>query len=382
MRKKASGVSPSELRVLVVSLSTYRSAFNDGKLAELGKRVREVTAVAADAETLWGSSDGSRSGPRYSVLVLESRFAWSNAITQLVGVRRAAEAVSPNLVHVECEPWQFVAIQAVSAARRLNVPVGIQFAENGPMLEGAGGKLRRSVAKVVLRRCSYALGWSTGSARLAEKLAPRIWIGTSPGTGVATNQLPLSPPDERRWFGSGSGPKIAFVGRFAPEKGLAEFLNVADLLVQRVPIRAAIAGGSATDPTIHGWIATRSWARAHGVLGRPDVADLLSAADVLVCPSRTTARVKEQFGKTAAEAMALGTPVFAFDCGALPEVIGAGGVVVPEGDTRGLAEALERYFSSSSATRGEIEKQALVEAERFTDARLADDLVTIWSRFA
>ena len=36
------------MRALIVSLNTYSSSFNDEKLAELGRRVESVTAVAGD----------------------------------------------------------------------------------------------------------------------------------------------------------------------------------------------------------------------------------------------------------------------------------------------------------------------------------------------
>jgi glycosyltransferase involved in cell wall biosynthesis len=117
----------------------------------------------------------------------------------------------------------------------------------------------------------------------------------------------------------------------------------------------------------------------HGILARPKVAELLAAADVLVCPSRTTAFAKEQFGKTPVEAMSLGTPVFAFDCGALQEVIGDGGVVVREGAVDVLVDELEQHFQASVTARTELAKRARERAARFSDAALAEGLIQIWS---
>ncbi len=370
------------MRILVVSLSTYSAPFNDGKLAKLGLRGIDVTAVAGDVPTLWGGEGASRSGDGYRVQVLKTRFHRRNATTLLRNLGRVSSVAEPDLIHIECEPWQGVAVQSVLLAGKLRLPVGIQFAENGPVLRGAAGALRRFFARRVLGRCRYAIGWSSGSTAVARDLAPSILLETYPGTGVSeSDQAADSFDDPDRWFGPGSAehPRLAFVGRFAPEKGLEDFLGLAELLAERLPVRVAIAGGESSHPLLNGWLRSHPWARAHGVLGRPQVTELLAAADVLVCPSRTTSFAKEQFGKTAVEAMAVGTPVFAFDCGALREVIGNGGVVVAEGASVALRDELERYFRSSAAARRQLADQARTRATQFTDAALAEGLIRLWS---
>src|SRR5204863_7711185 len=54
--------------------------------------------------------------------------------------------------------------------------------------------------------------------------------------------------------------------------------------------------------------------------------------DVLVIPTQTTERIREQFGRVIVEAMACGVPVIGSTCGAIPEVIGEAGLAFPEGD--------------------------------------------------
>ena len=69
-------------------------------------------------------------------------------------------------------------------------------------------------------RCSYAVGWSSASATIAEQLAPGIFTTTFPVSGVSTSPVVGGSAD--MWFGAGSDsfPRLAFVGRFAPEKGI------------------------------------------------------------------------------------------------------------------------------------------------------------------
>lgn len=74
-------------------------------------------------------------------------------------------------------------------------------------------------------------------------------------------------------------------------------------------------------------------------VSREDIANLYRRASVVACPARF-----EGFGFPAAEAMACGTPVVASDGGALPEVVGEAGLIVPAGDAGALAQGLTRVL--------------------------------------
>ncbi|MEL7545008.1 MAG: glycosyltransferase family 4 protein [Pseudomonadota bacterium] len=70
-------------------------------------------------------------------------------------------------------------------------------------------------------------------------------------------------------------------------------------------------------------------------LTRAELAREFQSATLLVSPS-----LYEGFGLPAAEAMACGTPVIVTDGGALPEVAGDAGIIVPKGDASALARAV------------------------------------------
>jgi glycosyltransferase involved in cell wall biosynthesis len=81
-----------------------------------------------------------------------------------------------------------------------------------------------------------------------------------------------------------------------------------------------------------------------------------SSLDVLVVPSRTTRNWAEQFGRVIVEAMARDVPVVGSSSGAIPEVIGDAGLVVPEGDVEALAAALTRLRAEDDLRRTLVER--------------------------
>jgi glycosyltransferase involved in cell wall biosynthesis len=99
---------------------------------------------------------------------------------------------------------------------------------------------------------------------------------------------------------------------------------------------------------------------------------------VLVLPSLTTPTWKEQFGHVLVEAMACGVPVIGSDSGAIPEVIGDAGLIVPEGNVDALADAIQSLISAPAlrvdlAARG----RSRVQAE-YTNDSVARRLAAFW----
>jgi len=74
---------------------------------------------------------------------------------------------------------------------------------------------------------------------------------------------------------------------------------------------------------------------------RPDVYDLISAADVLVHPS-----LSDSFGQVIVEAFALGKPVIASDVGIAQEIIenGVNGFIFPPGNAEALSKAILTFL--------------------------------------
>jgi glycosyltransferase involved in cell wall biosynthesis len=141
---------------------------------------------------------------------------------------------------------------------------------------------------------------------------------------------------------------VTLVGRLHPVKGHLVALDALELVRAAVPTaRLLLVGGEDPNEPAH---ATRVRARVaeRGLDGavvdlghRDDALEVVAASDVVLVPSVPDDRGfgREGFGLVALEAMAAGTPVVASADGALPEVLGGCGVLVPPGDVRALADA-------------------------------------------
>jgi glycosyltransferase involved in cell wall biosynthesis len=146
---------------------------------------------------------------------------------------------------------------------------------------------------------------------------------------------------------SDQGPTIGYIGRLLPGKGLN---LLADSLgkLKSLPWQLLVVGDGPEREEFEGKL------RASGLLDRVEftgaitydlIPEYFKRLDVLVIPTQTTKRIREQFGRVIVEAMASGVPVIGSTCGAIPEVIGDAGLTFPDGDADALAEALRRMVS-------------------------------------
>ena len=143
-------------------------------------------------------------------------------------------------------------------------------------------------------------------------------------------------------------PYVLFVSQVHPRKNL-EVLRAAmtQLAADGFPHQLVVVGGAAQDRPDSAALVQQAAAALPGAPGRvvllqdlPEdaVADLMAGASAFCLPS-----LMEGFGLTALEAMSCGVPVVVSDRGALPEVVGDAGLVVPptvEAVAAGLAGVL------------------------------------------
>jgi glycosyltransferase involved in cell wall biosynthesis len=140
---------------------------------------------------------------------------------------------------------------------------------------------------------------------------------------------------------------VGFIGRLVPEKGL-RLLMAALGRLPSLPWKLLLVGAGPLEQEIR-----RDWmAKFPGrivlipAVPYESVPRYLRCSDIFVLPSNSTPHWMEQFGLTLAQAMMLGIASIGSSSGAIPEVLGPGGIVFEEGNTEQLVRALEELLSS------------------------------------
>jgi len=160
-----------------------------------------------------------------------------------------------------------------------------------------------------------------------------------------------------------------------PLKGLRFLIEAyAALAAERPNLELVVVGRLREGPTAQ-WLdrlGLRDKVRFEHDLTGEGMARLFGEATICVTPS-----LYEGFGLPAAEAMACGSPVVVTDGGALPEVVGDAGVVVPAGDPGALRDALAALLDDPERRRA-LGAAALARAQaHFSWDRVAERYETI-----
>jgi glycosyltransferase involved in cell wall biosynthesis len=192
-------------------------------------------------------------------------------------------------------------------------------------------------------------------------MPPVNWSGTV-YHGLPTDLLPFK--QEPR------GEYLAFLGRISPEKRPDRAIEIASKAGLPLKIAAKVddADRAYWDRVIAPLVSSHPNVEFIGEINEHQKADFLGNAKALLFPIDWP----EPFGLVMIEAMACGTPVVAFRCGSVPEVIdeGASGLIVESVD-----EAVEKIDQVLQLDRRKV--RATFE-KRFTALRMARDYLDIY----
>ena len=188
--------------------------------------------------------------------------------------------------------------------------------------------------------------------------------------GTVYHGLPVQALKE----GAGQGGYLAFLGRICPDKGILPAIKIARRAGWKLKVAAKV------DPADRDYfrdqvkpVLDRSpHVEFIGEIGDAQKSDFLGNAKALLFPISWP----EPFGLVMVESMACGTPVIAFDCGSVPEIMedGLTGFVVKDVDQAVAAIGqVDRLFRPTIRARFE---------ERFSVSAMAREYLKIYENLA
>jgi glycosyltransferase involved in cell wall biosynthesis len=213
------------------------------------------------------------------------------------------------------------------------------------------GRLRRRVAL----RSALAVSKRTiaVSTALADHMSRELWIPRARIAMVSNGvrRPPPGPKTIRAELGLSVDDRLLVaVGNLYPVKGHRHLIDAMSLLAWRHPtLHLAICGRGDLAEALATQARDSGLERRVHLLGlRSDVSAVVAAADIFVMPS-----LSEGLPLALLEAMVAGSAIVATAVGEVSAALeqGAAGVLVPAGDPRALAVAIERLLNDQQLAR-------------------------------
>jgi len=287
-------------------------------------------------------------------------------IRVVTGWQRALETFQPDILLGLDEPYCMQTWRFLSWAKNRKVPFVFLSCQNiDRMLPPPFSILEKRVMALAdgawfLNTDAYARANRRGFQGLGRVIPLGINPKSFPGLDGAPGNFREVELDR---FSAG------FVGRLVPEKGVEDLVQAC----HKAKMWLTIVGDGPERGNLQRLAdklkVTTEWM---GEVPSTGIFYAYRRMDVMVLPSRTTRRWKEQFGRVLVEAMASSTPIVASNSGEIPNVVGDAALLYPEGDVKALTNRLVMVRNDESLRKDLIEKGRKRVLDNYTWPRVAE----------
>jgi L-malate glycosyltransferase len=293
----------------------------------------------------------------------------------------------PDHIHIEEDPHSAIGVEistlACLVARRATISFFI-WDNLARQLAFPKNVVKTALTRYSFGRCSLVVCGNSEGQRLLRDV--KGWTRSSvvlPQIGLDPREYVAPLPDglaER--LGKDDGTVlVGCFGRLVPEKGVIVLLE-ALARVSHLRWKLLVVGSG----PLSGDIRTR-WRDQFGdrlmlldAVPHDQVSQYLRCLDLFVAPSYGIPSWKEQFGLTLAQAMMAGVACIGSSSGAIPEVLGPGGLIVAENNVTELAGALERMLASAELRHMYGDAARIFAMERYSETAVARAYLTAFQR--
>jgi glycosyltransferase involved in cell wall biosynthesis len=387
MNFRKASIEPNRVRVVNILTSSLTIRFLEGQPEYFEKEGFEIVVVSSPGEEL---SEAQRKGVQTVAVPMAREISPWNDLLSLWRIRRVLSRLRPTITNVATPK---AGLLGGIAAWTCRVPCRY-YSVIGLRCETTTGFKRKLLvlAERIACLCAHrvicvsesmrqkAIGLGIVDASRTVVLASGSYAGVDPKRFAPTPEVLRRADQLRGKLGiPREAPVVGFVGRLTRDKGIAELVEAYSRLRELFPALRLLLVGEVEEADPLPAETHRLIEREPQIIHTGFVEDPLlyyHMMDVLAFPTH-----REGFGNAALEAHAAGKPVVAARAtGVVDSVIdGVTGILVPVGDARALAEALELVLKDQSlaaalGTAGRERAQREFPQERVWDAIIQEYL--------
>jgi glycosyltransferase involved in cell wall biosynthesis len=309
---------------------------------ELSKEVEQLIAIAPSSWTEGGRLqylENKKIDLDYSLIPLSVIFrnkGKGHFYPNFFKIISIVKTFKPDVLHLFEEPFSFVCSEFISIFKMFspNTKIIIESFEN---LDVVQRNIFHYIQKFNLKNTDLLINIPQKGELIWRSRGFRGYIKKG-NVGVDTKKFFKN----YEFLKNKERLRIGYVGRVTPEKGLDTLIKAFLALINGGFNFELSVVGSGNEDYVNklknklNMLILENKVFFEESLDSDDLVSLYNKIDILVLPSLTTLRWKEQFGRVLIEAMACETVVVGSSSGEIPVVIGDAGVVFKEGDADDL----------------------------------------------